>query len=132
MIYATYLLCNLSVLRARLRGWPLTPGKFNLGRWGLVACLVSVVYEIGMMVNFAWPRAATNPKPDQTGGALHFGIGLLDRTPVLWLVFIAVMIVGGAYFLYAHRHISAPEISPDLAAELPPVGGRSSAPTPAR
>ncbi|MGH2927519.1 MAG: APC family permease [Solirubrobacteraceae bacterium] len=120
MIYATYLLCNLQILRVRLRGWPITRGKFHLGAWGMVVCVIAVVYEIGMLVNFAWPRVATNPEPNQTAGALHFGVGLFDRTPVLWLVFIAVMVVGAAYMLYAHSHIPAPEISDELAAELPP------------
>jgi amino acid transporter len=121
LIYLTYLLCNLQILRVRLRGWPLVKGKFNLGRWGMVVCVIAVIYEIGMLVNSAWPRAATNPQPNQTPDhALHFGVGLFDRTPVLWLMFIAIMVVGGAYYLYAHRHIPEPAISDELRAELPP------------
>ncbi|MGH2870938.1 MAG: APC family permease, partial [Solirubrobacteraceae bacterium] len=130
MIYLTYLLCNLQILRVRLRGWPLTRGKFHLGRWGMVLCIAAVIYELGMMVNFLWARAATNPTPNQTpGNALHFGIGFLDRTPVLWSVLIAILVVGSAYYIYAHRHIPAPDISPELQAELPPVRGGAAAST---
>src|SRR5579875_2680788 len=130
MIYLTYLMCNLQILRNRLRGWPLGGGKFSLGRWGMPICVAGVIYELGMMVNFLWARPQSNPTPNQTpGDALHFGIGFLDRTPVLWSVLIAILAVGTVYYVYAHRHIPSPEISPELEAELPPVGGRRSAPT---
>lgn len=131
MIYLTYLLCNLQILRVRLRGWPLTRGKFHLGGWGMVVCVAAIVYELGMLVNFFWARPQNNPTPNQTPGqALHFGIGFLDRTPVLWSVLIAILIVGGAYYLYANRHIPAPEISPELAAELPPAREQATAASP--
>ena len=35
MIYLSYLIGNLALLRARLRGWPKTKAPFSLGRWGL-------------------------------------------------------------------------------------------------
>lgn len=128
MIYLTYLMCNLQILRVRLRGWPLTKGRFSLGRWGMTVCVAGVLYELGMMVNFLWARPQSNPTPNQTpGDALHFGIGFLDRTPVLWSVLIAILIVGTVYYLYAHRHIAAPEIAPELEAELPLAGARASA-----
>src|SRR3989454_11119922 len=33
MIYLSYLICNLAVIRARLRGWPRTKAPFSLGKW---------------------------------------------------------------------------------------------------
>src|SRR5213076_448712 len=35
MIYLSYLIGNLALLRARLGGWPRTKAPFSLGRWGL-------------------------------------------------------------------------------------------------
>ena len=36
LIYLSYLLCNIGVLVARLRGWPHKAAWFNLGRWGTI------------------------------------------------------------------------------------------------
>ena len=66
MIYLSYFLGNIVILRARLRGWPKTSAPFRLGRWGLVVNIVGLLYGGAMLVNFAWPRAASNPKPNQT------------------------------------------------------------------
>ena len=34
MIYLSYLIGNLALFRARLRGWPRVKAPFSLGRWG--------------------------------------------------------------------------------------------------
>jgi amino acid transporter len=61
MFYIAYLCVTGPLLIARLRGkWP-TPDHgpyFNLGRWGLVVNLLAVVFQVGVMVNLAWPRPA--------------------------------------------------------------------------
>ena len=61
MFYIAYMCVTGPLLIARLRGkWP-TPehGRyFNLGRWGLPVNLVAVIFQIGVMVNLAWPRVA--------------------------------------------------------------------------
>ena len=66
MIYLRYFLGNLAILRARLRGWPKTAAPFRLGRWGLVVNILGLLYGGAMLINFAWPRAASNPTPNQT------------------------------------------------------------------
>ena len=71
MIYLSYFLGNIVIMRARLRGWPKTRAPFRLGRWGMLVNVVALVYGGAMLVNFAWPRAASNPKPNQTNGLLH-------------------------------------------------------------
>src|SRR5690349_24365543 len=43
MIYLSYLIGNLALLRARLRGWPRTKAPFSLGRWGLPLNLLALV-----------------------------------------------------------------------------------------
>src|SRR6266545_2292833 len=72
MIYLSYLICNLAVIRARLRGWPRTAAPFSLGNWGIPITAVGLLWGGGMLVNFAWPRAATNPTPNETGKLLNF------------------------------------------------------------
>src|SRR6202453_1769227 len=61
MFYTAYLCVTGPLLLARLRGkWP-TPTHgpyFSLGRWGLVVNLLAVVFQVGVMVNLAWPRPA--------------------------------------------------------------------------
>jgi len=113
MIYLSYLLGNFALLRARLRGWPKSPAPFSLGRWGLPLTLLGLAWGGGMLVNFAWPRAASNPTPAQTGLALNFHWHWLNERPVLWTVAIVVVLVGAVYFALVQRtkasHLAAPE-----------------------
>ncbi|HEY2505368.1 MAG TPA: amino acid permease [Streptosporangiaceae bacterium] len=107
MIYLSYFLGNLAILAARLRGWPKTPAPFRLGRWGLVVNIVGLIYGGAMLVNFAWPRAASNPEPKQTvvGGTqlLDFHIGFLNDIPILWSVVIFIALVGFLYYVITGR-----------------------------
>jgi len=121
MIYFSYLIGNLALLRARLRGWPKTKAPFSLGRWGLPLTVLGIAWGAGMLVNFAWPRGApgfTNPTPYQDVDAnghlqLNFGWHWLNDRPVLWTVFVVVNLVGAVYFLLVQRnkpsHVEAPE-----------------------
>ena len=116
MIYLSYLLGNFALLRARLRGWPRKPAPFSLGRWGLPLTLLGIAWGGGMLVNFAWPRAASNPTPEQTGLALNFHWHWLNNRPVLWTVLVVVLIIGTAYWALVQRtkpaHTQAPEEFP--------------------
>src|SRR5207244_872911 len=49
MIYLSYLIGNLALLRARLRGWPRTPAPFSLGRWGLPTTILALAWGGGML-----------------------------------------------------------------------------------
>jgi len=113
MIYLSYLICNLAVIRARLRGWPRTEAPFSLGNWGIPITAVGLLWGGGMLVNFAWPRAATNPTPHETGKLLNFHWNWLNDRPVLWTVAIFIAAVGAAYFVLVQRtkpaHLQAPE-----------------------
>jgi urea carboxylase system permease len=113
MIYLSYFIGNFALLRARLRGWPKAKGAFSLGRWGLPVNLVALAWGGGMLVNFAWPRAATNPTPKQTGLGLNFHWGWLNGQPVLWTVVVVIALVGAVYFGLVQRkkpaHMEAPE-----------------------
>jgi urea carboxylase system permease len=113
MIYLSYLICNLAVLAARMRGWPRTPAPFSLGRWGLPVTIAGIAWGGSMLVNFAWPRAATNPRPNELPGTLDFHWAWLNGKPVLWTVAIVVTLVGAVYYVLVQRtkpaHLQAPE-----------------------
>jgi amino acid transporter len=101
MIYLSYFLGNIVIMRARTRGWPRASAPFRLGRWGLLVNIVALVYGGAMLINFAWPRAASNPKPNQTNGLLK--LGFLDGIPILWTVVIFIVIIGAIYYLVVGR-----------------------------
>ncbi|MDE2051116.1 MAG: hypothetical protein KGJ72_08870, partial [Gammaproteobacteria bacterium] len=68
MIYLSYLLVTLPMLRKRLAGqWPpadlAAGGYFNMGRWGMPVNIVAVLWGSGMALNLAWPRAAVYGTP---------------------------------------------------------------------
>ena len=111
MIYLSYFLGNLVILRARARGWPRKGGgevggaPFRLGRWGMVVNVVALLYGGAMLVNFAWPRAVSNPKPNQTvaPAKLDFHVDFLNKIPILWTVVIVITLIGAIYYLVVGR-----------------------------
>jgi len=107
MIYLSYFLGNLAILRDRLRGWPRTSSPFRLGRWGLVINIVGLLYGGVMLVNFAWPRIASNPEPKEEvvgkSQLLNFHVGFLNDIPILWTVLIFIVVVGALYYLITGR-----------------------------
>jgi amino acid transporter len=94
MFYLAYLCVTGPLLIARLRGrWPSAEHGpyFSLGRWGLVVNLLAVVFQVGVMVNLAWPRPAV-----YGGGAWYFQWGAFTFTGGLGLV-------GVIYYLVRHQ-----------------------------
>jgi len=125
MIYLSYFLGNIVIMRARMRGWPRAAAPFRLGRWGVLVNIVALVYGGAMLVNFAWPRAASNPKPSQTGGLLH--LNFLDGSPILWTVVVFIALVGAVYYLVVGRTKRfAPVVAP--AEDDAPFAGSGAAP----
>jgi urea carboxylase system permease len=88
MFYLAYLCVTVPLLIARMRGkWP-TPSHgpyFSLGRWGLPVNLLAVIFQVGVLVNLAWPRPAVY------GG---------DHWYYQWGAFVFVGLLGGAGALY--------------------------------
>src|SRR5580700_9941805 len=126
MIYLSYFLGNIVIMRARARGWPKASAPFRLGRWGLLVNVIALLYGGAMLINFAWPRPASNPKPEQTGGLLTFGWDFLNKIPILWTVAIVIVLVGAIYYLCVGRRKTFPQVTapyPDdpLAAEASAV-----------
>ena len=125
MIYLSYFLGNIVIMRARARGWPKTAAPFRLGRWGMLVNIVALIYGGAMLVNFAWPRAASNPKPNQTNGLLH--LNFLGGIPVLWIVVIFIALIGAVYYLVVGRTKAfAPVVAPSE--DDAPLAGTGAAP----
>ena len=47
MIYLSYFLGGIMIMRARARGWPKVGAPFRLGRWGLLVDMVALLYGRG-------------------------------------------------------------------------------------
>jgi amino acid transporter len=131
MIYLSYFLGNLVIMRARVRGWPKVRAPFRLGRWGIVINVLGLLYGGSMLVNFAWPRVASNPEPRQTGGLLSLGPAFLNRIPILWTVAIVIALIGVIYYLaVGARKKFAPVTAPSPDDPLQSAGGTGTASRP--
>jgi urea carboxylase system permease len=110
MIYLAYFLGNLAVMWARSRGWPKVASPFKLGRWGMTINILALLYGGAMLINFAWPRAASNPEPNQTAGALSLGIAFLNKIPILYTVLAVILIIGVLYFFLVQERKDLPPV----------------------
>jgi amino acid transporter len=138
MIYLSYLLGNLAVFRARLRGWPKKEAPFKLGRWGLVVNSLALLWGGSMLVNFLWPargnsafasdatfRVFSNPNAIQsdyiTKGhqLVNFHVGFLNHIPIIELMMGVVIIVGAIYYFAVQtKKPYTPLVIPDEVAPL--------------
>jgi amino acid transporter len=127
MIYLSYFLGNLVIMAARTRGWPKVSAPFRLGRWGLLVNAVALLYGGAMIVNFAWPRVASNPEPSQVG--LSYGISFINKIPILWSVAILIALIGAIYYLVTGRRKAfAPVTAPSSDDPVEqPTGGQAAA-----
>jgi urea carboxylase system permease len=119
MIYLSYLLGNLSILRARFRGWPKASAPFRLGAWGKPINVLAILWGAAMLVNFLWfsdsgdsLRVISNPKANQTGGLVNFHIGFLNSIPVIELLIGVVVIIGAIYYFAAQRRKPYTPVAP--------------------
>jgi urea carboxylase system permease len=119
MIYLSYILGNIAILLARLRGWPKESAPFKLGQWGTIVNILALVWGVAMEINFLWPRNAAvggqNPPlsalPNVTVG------GPLGSIPVFEFTLGAILLVGVIYYVLAQRN--APETPAIKSAEAP-------------
>jgi urea carboxylase system permease len=109
MIYLSYILGNIAILLARLRGWPKESAPFKLAQWGTIVNVLALVWGIAMEINFLWPRnvvvGGQNPPlsalPNVTIG------GPFGNIPVYEFTLALILIVGAIYYFAAQRN--APE-----------------------
>ena len=119
MIYISYLLGNLAVLRARLRGWPTEKTPFQLGGWGMIVNILALVWGGSMLINFLWPRSATNPPLSALPG--FPALGPIGDIPIFEATLGVIVLVGAIYYLVALRG------SPETPEVLPAYGVAASA-----
>jgi len=109
LIYLSYLMCNVGVLIARVRGWPRQQAWFKLGGWGLLVNILAIVYGAVMVVNFAiWAdpniwgnfaanRGLTNPSLTAiTSGGQP--ISWMPDIPFYEASIILILVVGVIYY----------------------------------
>jgi urea carboxylase system permease len=134
LIYLSYLLCNIGVLAARLRGWPRTPAWFNLGRWGKLVNTVAILYGGLMLINIGlWQdpglfgdfggagRAITNPTID--GFVKPFGnaISGMPSWPIFETLVITILVIGAIYYAVSVRGHAA-DVEVDIATGEATIG----------
>jgi amino acid transporter len=125
MIYLSYILGNVAILLARLKGWPKESAPFKLGQWGPIVSILGLVWGISMEINFLWPRNASvggqNPPlsalPNATGTGTIGVPSPIGDIPIYELTLAIIIVVGAVYWAFAQRH--APEAPQIQAAEAP-------------
>ena len=88
-IYLSFLLTVIGSMIARSRGWE-PEGAFRMGRWGWPVSILATSYLVVMLINVIAPTGLSSPR-----GAL-FNLDWITLVVVL-----AIVIVGGVYFLIA-------------------------------
>ena len=94
-------------------------------RQGLVNA-VALLWGGAMLVNMAWPRAATNPRPATEAPALNFHWHWLNSQPVLWTVLGVIVIVGAVYYVLVQSTLVVVSDSRTRPDQDQPLGSRRS------
>lgn len=100
LIYLSYLLGNVAILAARLRGWPKDAAPFKLGSWGTVVNLLAILWGGTMLVNFLWPRGSSNP-PLSALPNYPSWLGFAGNWPIFEVTIGVILVVGAIYYLVA-------------------------------
>ena len=105
MIYLSYILGNLAILLARLKGWPKEAAPFKLGQWGLIVNILGLVGGISMEINFLWPRnlAVGNQNPPVSSLPNLPNLGPIGSLPLFEATLAVILIVGVIYWAIAQR-----------------------------
>ncbi len=105
MIYLSYFLGNGAIFMARMRGWPKDKTPFALGSWGMIVNVLALIWGGSMLINFLWPRGASNPP---LSGLPNLSLpGALGNIPIFEATLGVILIVGAVYYLVTQR--SAPD-----------------------
>jgi urea carboxylase system permease len=104
MIYLSYILGNIAILSARLKGWPKDSAPFKLGGWGTIVNVLALVWGIAMEINFLWPRDISVGGQNPPLTALFPNIGsAFGNIPVFEATLAVILIVGAIYYFAAQR-----------------------------
>jgi urea carboxylase system permease len=104
LIYLSYILGNVAILLARLKGWPKDSAPFGLGSWGTIVNVLALVWGIAMEINFLWPRnlAVGNQNPPLTSLFPSLS-GFFGSVPIFEATLAVILIVGAIYYFIAQR-----------------------------
>jgi urea carboxylase system permease len=102
MIYFSYLLGNIAILIARTKGWPTERAPFKLGGWGTIINVLGLIWGGSMLVNFLWPRPASNPSLNTLPNLTDLS-GFLGSIPIFEATVVVIVVVGAIYYFIAQR-----------------------------
>jgi amino acid transporter len=85
----SYLISISCITLKRLRGEPLLPSKFDLGRWGLPINIISVLFLLFLWIFCFFPTAPNPTLDTMNWAALGYG---------------AVIIFALVYYVFSARH----------------------------
>jgi urea carboxylase system permease len=100
LIYLSYLLGNLAILAARMRGWPKDSAPFKLGSWGTIINVLALVWGGSMLVNFLWPRPSSNPNLNALPNYPSW-LGFIGGISIFEVTIAVILIVGVVYYVIA-------------------------------
>jgi urea carboxylase system permease len=108
MIYLSYILGNVAILLARLKGWPKEAAPFKLGQWGLILNVLGLVWGVAMEINFLWPRDAAAGAQNPPLSALpNVSIGgVIGTIPIFEFTLGIILLVGFIYWGLAQRKVT--------------------------
>src|SRR2546426_218212 len=101
MIYFSYLLGNIAILIARTKGWPTEGAPFKLGGLGTIVNVLGLVWGGSMLINFLWPRPASNPNLGSLPNIPD--LGALGNVPIFEATIVVIVVAGAIYYLVAQR-----------------------------
>jgi urea carboxylase system permease len=111
LIYLSYFMTNLVLLRARRNGWPERSAWFTLGRWAIPVNIAALAYGGAMLINFAWPRPASNPVFSSLA-AWSAKWPILGGAPIFETYIVLLAVVGGLYWYLVERDRLEPTHTP--------------------
>jgi len=105
MIYLSYILGNLAILLARVKGWPREAAPFKLGQWGLWVNILGLIWGVAMEINFLWPRNLTvgNQNPPVSSLPNLPNLGPIGSIPLFEATLAVILLVGVVYWAVAQR-----------------------------
>jgi amino acid transporter len=103
MIYLSYLLGNLAILIARVKGWPKDQAPFKLGGWGTIVNVLALVWGGSMLINFLWPRPGSIINPAISSLPNIPDLGALGNIPIFEATVGVIVIIGAIYYVIAQR-----------------------------
>src|SRR5207247_2841947 len=114
MIYLSYILGNIAILLARLKGWTKDPAPFRLGQWGLWVNILGLIWGVAMEINFLWPRnlAVGNQNPPVSSLPNLPNLGPIGSIPLFEATLAVILIVGFVYWAVAQRRALDTRVAP--------------------